>query len=82
MSKQTQLYVVGSWLDNKDSANYGTAGIGNSATFQNVGATVLRSGRRHQALVLIGKHFDLKRIDGRLRAPVFLTVPLTARRGG
>jgi len=40
MSKQTQLYVVGSWLDNKDSANYGTAGIGNSAKFNNIGATI------------------------------------------
>jgi len=39
MSKQTQLYVVGSWLDNQDQANYGTAGISNSATFKNVGAT-------------------------------------------
>lgn len=39
MSKQTQVYVVGSWLDNKSNANYGTAGISNSATFQNVGAT-------------------------------------------
>ena len=29
MSKQTQVYVVGSWLDNDDQANYGTAGIGN-----------------------------------------------------
>jgi predicted porin len=40
MSKQTQLYVVGSWLDNQDAANYGTAGISNSATFRNVGATI------------------------------------------
>lgn len=40
MSKQTQLYVVGSWLDNQDQGNYGTAGIGNSAKFQNVGATI------------------------------------------
>ena len=40
MSKQTQVYVVGSWLDNQDAANYGTAGIGNSATFKNVGATI------------------------------------------
>ena len=39
MSKQTQLYVVGSWLDNQDQANYGTAGISNSARFKNVGAT-------------------------------------------
>jgi predicted porin len=40
MSKQTQLYVVGSWLNNQDAANYGTAGISNSATFKNVGATL------------------------------------------
>jgi len=40
MSKQTQIYVVGSWLSNQDEANYGTAGIGNSASFRNVGATI------------------------------------------
>ncbi len=40
MSKQTQLYVVGSWLDNKDQGNYGTAGIDNSALYKNVGATI------------------------------------------
>jgi len=40
MSKQTQLYVVGSWLDNQEQGNYGTAGIGNSASFNNVGATI------------------------------------------
>jgi predicted porin len=39
MSKQTQLYTVFSWLDNKTNANYGTAGISNSASFQNVGAS-------------------------------------------
>ena len=31
MSKQTQVYVVGSWLDNQDQGNYGTAGISNTA---------------------------------------------------
>ncbi len=40
MSKQTQLYIMGSWIDNEETANYGPAGIGNSATFRNVGATV------------------------------------------
>jgi predicted porin len=44
MSKQTQLYVVGSWLDNQDQGNYGTAGIGNSASFKNVGATYWGAG--------------------------------------
>jgi len=29
MSKQTQLYVVGSWLDNDDAGTYSLAGIGN-----------------------------------------------------
>lgn len=33
MSKQTQLYVVGSYLDNDDSGFYGTAGIGNDNMF-------------------------------------------------
>ena len=33
MSKQTQLYVVGSWLDNDDNGFYGTAGIGNDNMF-------------------------------------------------
>jgi len=40
MSKQTQLYAVGSWLDNKSQGNYGVAGYGGSAAFQNVGATI------------------------------------------
>jgi predicted porin len=40
MSKQTQLYAVGSWLDNKAQGNYGVAGYGGSAAFQNVGATI------------------------------------------
>lgn len=40
MSKQTQAYIVGSVVDNKDFANYGTAGIGNAAQFQNPGAQV------------------------------------------
>jgi predicted porin len=44
MSKQTQLYIVGSWLDNQDQGNYGTAGISNSATFRNVGATIWGAG--------------------------------------
>jgi predicted porin len=39
MSKQTQLYVVGSWLDNDDLANYITAGTGNAASGANIGAT-------------------------------------------
>lgn len=29
LSKQTQAYVVGSWVDNDDAGTYGTAGIGN-----------------------------------------------------
>ncbi len=29
MSKQTQIYIVGSWLDNDDNGRYSTAGIGN-----------------------------------------------------
>lgn len=33
MSKQTQVYVVGSWLDNDDGATYGLAGIGNDNNF-------------------------------------------------
>lgn len=33
MSKQTQLYVIGSWLDNDDAGNYGLAGIGNDNNF-------------------------------------------------
>jgi predicted porin len=40
MSKQTQAYVVGSVVDNKDFATYGTAGIGNAAQFANPGAQV------------------------------------------
>jgi predicted porin len=40
MSKQTQVYVVGSYIDNKDFANYGTAGISNSAQFKNPGVAV------------------------------------------
>ncbi len=39
LSKQTQAYIVGSWVDNDDNANYGTAGIGNGAMFQ-LGSTV------------------------------------------
>jgi predicted porin len=39
LSKQTQAYVVGAWLDNDDNANYGTAGISNGAMFR-VGTTV------------------------------------------
>ena len=39
MSKQTQLWVMGSWLDNKDLANYRTAGISNADTGTNIGAT-------------------------------------------
>jgi predicted porin len=38
MSKQTQVYVVGSWLGNDDLANYKTAGIGNAASGVNIGA--------------------------------------------
>ncbi len=37
MSKQTQLYIVGSWLDNDDGGTYGLAGIGNDNMF--VGGT-------------------------------------------
>jgi len=40
MSKQTQVYLVGTWISNQDAANYGPAGAGNSASFKNVGATV------------------------------------------
>jgi predicted porin len=39
LSKQTQGYVTGSWIDNKDFGTYGTAGIGNGAKF-NPGSTV------------------------------------------
>jgi len=38
MSKQTQVYVLGSWLGNDDLANYQTAGTGNAASGVNVGA--------------------------------------------
>ena len=44
MSKTTQLFVIGSWLDNQDQGNYGTAGITNSALFNNVGATIWSAG--------------------------------------
>jgi hypothetical protein len=44
MSKTTQLFVIGSWLDNQDQGNYGTAGIVNSALFNNVGATIWSAG--------------------------------------
>jgi len=40
MSKQTQLYVVGSWLDNKDFGTYGTAGISNASNLRTPGASV------------------------------------------
>jgi predicted porin len=40
LSKQTQAYIVGAWLDNDDNARYGTAGIGNDAMFRNAGATI------------------------------------------
>ena len=40
LSKQTQAYVVASWIDNKDNANYGTAGISNGANFTNLGSTI------------------------------------------
>jgi predicted porin len=39
LSKQTQAYVVGAYLDNDDNANYGTAGISNSAMF-NIGTKI------------------------------------------
>jgi predicted porin len=39
LSKQTQAYVVGSWIDNKDFGTYGTAGISNGANF-NAGSTI------------------------------------------
>jgi predicted porin len=38
MSKQTQMYVLGSWLGNDDLANYITAGTGNAASGVNIGA--------------------------------------------
>lgn len=40
MSKQTQAYIVGAWLDNDDNARYGTSGISNSAMFQGGGQTI------------------------------------------
>jgi predicted porin len=40
LSKQTQAYIVGAWLDNNDNARYGTAGISNQAMFRNAGATI------------------------------------------
>lgn len=33
LSKQTQAYIVGSWVDNDDNGSYGTAGIGNFNMF-------------------------------------------------
>lgn len=33
LSKQTQAYVVGTWVDNDDNGTYGTAGIGNYNMF-------------------------------------------------
>jgi len=39
LSKQTQAYVVGTWIDNGDFATYGSAGISNASNF-NPGATV------------------------------------------
>ena len=49
LSKQTQAYVVASWVDNQDTANYGTAGISNGANFNAWGATVygLAVGLKH-----------------------------------
>jgi predicted porin len=44
MSKQTQLYAVGSWVDNKSLATYGTAGISNSSNLNTAGATVWGAG--------------------------------------
>jgi len=38
MSKQTQAYVMGTWIDNGNSANYQTAGIGNASS-GNLGST-------------------------------------------
>jgi predicted porin len=40
LSKQTQAYIVGTWIDNKENAVYGSAGIDNAANLSNVGATV------------------------------------------
>jgi predicted porin len=40
LSKQTQAYIVGTWIDNKDFATYGSAGISNDANFSTPGATV------------------------------------------
>ena len=45
MSKQTQVYVVGTWIDNQDLGNYGTAGISQRLrSFNNVGATYWGAG--------------------------------------
>jgi predicted porin len=40
LSKQTQAYIVGAWLDNDDNARYGTAGITNSAMFDGGGQSI------------------------------------------
>jgi predicted porin len=39
LSKQTQVYLVASWIDNEAFATYGGAGISNAANF-NAGATI------------------------------------------
>lgn len=44
LSKQSQAFIVGAWLDNDDNGVYGTAGISNPAKFRNVGATILGIG--------------------------------------
>jgi len=40
LSKQTQAYVMGTWIDNKDLGLYGSAGGNNAGNLTNVGATV------------------------------------------
>ncbi len=44
LSKQSQAFIVGAWLDNDDNGVYGTSGISNPARFRNVGATILGIG--------------------------------------
>jgi predicted porin len=43
LSKQTQAYIVGAWLDNDDNANYMTAGIANAAS-GNLGTSIIGVG--------------------------------------
>jgi predicted porin len=40
LTKQTQAYVMGTWIDNKDLGLYGAAGGTNAGNLTNVGATI------------------------------------------